>query len=315
MATVVSRAQIEQVIRPHELVTAVEQAFVAYSRGEAVIPPVGELYFDDPSGDCHIKYGFLRSSTTFTIKIATGFPGNAQRGLATSNGVVLVFSRQTGQLLTIFQDEGYMTDVRTAAAGAVAAKYLAPPKINNIAIIGAGTQARLQLEYLREVTPCRSVRLWARSPDRAREVTVQGFDITVCESPGEAVSGAQLVVTTTASHQWIVGAAAIEPGTHITAVGADGGGKQELDPALFAVAKIRAVDSRIQCAQYGDSAAALSQGLIALDDLVELGELIEQKELRRRNPDDITIADLTGVAVQDIAVADLALMRLAEASQ
>jgi ornithine cyclodeaminase len=310
MATVVSRAQIEQVIRPHELVTAVERAFVAYSRGEAVVPPVGQLYFDDPPGDCHIKYGFLRSSDTFTIKIATGFPENPQRGLASSNGVVLLFSRQTGQLLTIFQDEGYMTDVRTAAAGAVAAKYLAPPTINKIAIIGAGIQARLQLEYLREVTTCRSVRLWARSPERARAVSVRGFDITVCESPAAAVSGAQLVVTTTASPQWIIGAAAIEPGTHVTAVGADGGGKQELEPALFAVAKIRAVDSRSQCAQYGDSAAALSQGLIAPEDLVELGELIERKELRRRNDSDITIADLTGVAVQDIAVADLALRGL-----
>ncbi len=129
MATVYTRAQIEQVLNPRELIAAMERAFVAYSRGEAVVPPVGHLDFSDPPGDCHIKYGYLKDGATFTVKIATGFWQNPARGLPSSNGVVLVFSSQTGELLTIFQDEGYLTDSRTAAAGAVAAKYLAPPAI------------------------------------------------------------------------------------------------------------------------------------------------------------------------------------------
>jgi ornithine cyclodeaminase len=310
MTTVYTRRQIEQVIQPGQVIAAMERAFVAYSNGEAVVPPVGQLDFEDPPGDCHIKYGYLKQGSTFTIKIATGFWKNSERGLSTSNGVVLVFSSQTGELLTIFQDEGYLTDARTAAAGAVAAKYLAPPKIGCIGVLGSGIQARLQLEYLREVTTCRRVRLWARAADRARAFTVHGFDIEVVASPAEVAAGAQLIVTTTPSRNWLLGAADIRPGTHITAMGADGGGKQELDPALFALAQVRAVDSLSQCSQYGDSAFALEQGLIRLQDLVELGRVIQDPSLRRRSEGDITIADLTGVAVQDMAIAELALQGL-----
>src|SRR6267142_260754 len=114
MTAVYSRAQIAQVIHPREVIAAMERAFVAYSNGEAVIPPVGQLDFEDPPGDCHIKYGYLKQGSTFAIKIATGFWKNPERGLASSNGVVLVFSSETGELLTIFQDEGFLTDMRTA---------------------------------------------------------------------------------------------------------------------------------------------------------------------------------------------------------
>jgi len=246
MTTVYSRQQIERVIRPGEVIAAMERAFVAYSNGEAVIPPVGQLDFEDPPGDCHIKYGFLKHGSTFTVKIATGFWKNPERGLPSSNGVVLLFSSETGELLTIFQDEGYLTDMRTAAAGAVAAKYLAPRELDCIGILGAGSQATLQLEYLREVTACRKVKLWARSAERAGAIKVPGFDIQVVESPAKVAAAAHLIVCTTAARNWLLGAADVRPGTHITALGADGGGKQELEPALFALAKIRAVDSLSQ---------------------------------------------------------------------
>jgi ornithine cyclodeaminase len=310
MTVVYTRRQIEQVIRPREVIAAMERAFVAYSMGEAVIPPVGALEFEDPPGDCHIKYGYLKRGSTFTVKIATGFWKNPERGLPSSNGVVLLFSSQTGELLTIFQDEGYLTDMRTAAAGAVAAKYLAPAQIEYIGIIGAGLQAQLQLEYLREVTACRQVKLWARSADRARAMTVAGFHIDVVNSPAQVAAAARLIVTTTASREWLLSADDVQPGTHITAMGADGGGKQELDPRLFALAKIRAVDSLSQCSKFGDSAFALEQGLIRSQDLVELGQVIRDPALHRRSAGDISIADLTGVAVQDMAIAELALQGL-----
>jgi ornithine cyclodeaminase len=310
MTAVYARREIERIIKPAEVIAAMENAFAAYSRGDAVVPPVGHLDFEDPPGDCHIKYGYLKRGATFTVKIATGFWNNPERGLPSSNGVVLVFSSETGALLAIFQDEGYLTDIRTAAAGAVAAKYLAPGQIDCIGIIGAGLQAGLQLEYLREVTPCRRVKLWARSAARAHAVAVAGFDIEVCTSPARAAAGVQLIVTTTASRKWLIATDDVAPGTHITAVGADGGGKQELDPRLFGRAAIRAVDSIAQCSLYGDSAYALTQGLIRPEDLIELGRVIENKALRRKSEHDITIADLTGVAVQDMAVAELALHKL-----
>jgi Ornithine cyclodeaminase/mu-crystallin family len=198
------------------------------------------------------------------------------------------------------QDEGWLTDIRTAAAGAVAARYLAPPNITCIGILGSGNQATLQLDYLRHVTTCR----------RARSVQVQGFEIEAVSSIAEVASSCQLIVTTTASREPLLHAHHLLPGTHVSAVGADGGGKQELSPDIFARAAIRAVDSRLQAALYGDASAALRQGLIRLEDLVELGQIVANPCAYQRKPEDVTLVDLTGVALQDIAVANLALAAL-----
>jgi ornithine cyclodeaminase len=308
-----ARAELLAAIHPAELIQAVEDGFAAYSRGDVVVPPVGHLDFDEPPGDCHIKYGYIRGDDSFTVKIATGFYRNPERGLPSSNGVVLVFSSRTGELLAILQDEGCLTDLRTAAAGAVAAKYLAPSKVECIGIVGAGTQARLQLEYLKTVTPCRRVLLWARSAERAAAfqaaLHVEGFQIELASTVAGLALRSQLIVTTTPARHWLLGADDVQPGTHITAVGADGGGKQELDPRLFARA-LCAVDSRKQCAQFGDSSYAIQEGLIATGDLIELGEIVQNRSLGRKDAAQITIADLTGVAVQDIQIAKLALRRL-----
>jgi len=317
MVPVYPRAALEGLISPTEAIEAMAGAFRDYSSGAAVVPPVGQLDFEDPPGDCHIKYGYLKSGSTFTVKIATGFWRNPQRGLPSGNGVVLVFSRETGALQTLFQDEGYLTDLRTAAAGALAARLLAPAAIEAIGVLGAGVQARLQLELLRAVTPCRRVRLWARSPERARALAAalgttgrEPWQVEVVGDPGEVARGSQLIVTTTAARGWLLPAEAVAPGTHVTAVGADGGGKQELDPRLFARAQVCAVDSRAQCAEYGDASFAIRAGLIPAAALVELGEIVSDPSRGRRQASDITIADLTGVAVQDMAIAALALKKL-----
>lgn len=310
MAHVYLRAELEAAIDPAELIQAIEDGFVEYSRGQVVVPPVGHLDFDEANGDCHIKYGYVRGDDVFIVKIATGFYRNPEVGLPSSNGVVLVFSSLTGELRAILQDEGCLTDLRTAAAGAVAAKYLAPPNIDCIGIIGAGTQARLQLEFLKEVTQCRRVLLWARSAERAAAFRVEGFQIEVSPTVARLAARSQLIVTTTPARQWLLSADHVQPGTHITAVGADGGGKQELDPRLFAGA-ICVVDSRTQCAQFGDSSYAIQAGLIGGSDLIELGEIVQDRGLGRTDSTQITIADLTGVAVQDIRIAKLALRRLA----
>ena len=307
MSAIYTRAEIEALIRPTDVVSAMERAFVVYSQGRAVVPPVGRMEFEDPPGDCHIKYGYIRGDDTFTVKIATGFWRNPERGLASSNGVVLVFSSQTGELLASLYDEGFLTDIRTAAAGAVAAKYLAPSEIRCIGIVGAGIQAHLQLEYLKTVTDCRKAMEWARSPERARAFQVDSFEIQTAASVRELLAESNLVVTTTPSPQFLIAAEDVRPCTHITAVGADGGGKQELDPELFARAAVRAVDSREQCALFGDSSYAIEKRLIEKEDLVELGNIIEDTSLGRADDTQITIADLTGVAVQDIEVAKLAL--------
>jgi ornithine cyclodeaminase len=307
MTTIYNRSQLEKAVRPKDLIKVTEEGFIAYSKGKAVIPPVGELLFEDPPGDCHIKYGYLIGDSTFTIKIATGFYGQAELGISSSNGIILVFSSTTGQLITILDDQGFLTDIRTAAAGAVAAKLLAPPDVSCIGIIGAGIQGKLQLDYLRYVLPTRRAMVWARNRTKAQSYQVDGFDIEVASSIAELAAHCNLIVTTTPARQWLLAASDVRPGTHITAIGSDGGGKQELDPKLFANAKVRAVDSRKQCAAFGDSSYAIKQGLIGLTDLIEIGEIAENPRLGRQNESEITIADLTGVAIQDIQAAKLAV--------
>jgi len=165
----VGRADLLRALSHAEVIEAVEAGFRAYSRGEVVVPPVGHMEFADPPGDCHIKYGYIRGDDTFTVKLATGFYRNPDLGLPSSNGMMLVFSSRTGEPLALLQDEGYLTDLRTAAAGAVAARLLAPKHIERIGIVGAGTQAHLQLDLLQSVTSCRRALAWARRPEKAAE--------------------------------------------------------------------------------------------------------------------------------------------------
>jgi ornithine cyclodeaminase len=308
------REQIEQALNPPELIQSLEEGFVAYSEGRVVVPPVGHLYFDVPPGECHIKYGYMVGDDLFVIKVATGFYQNPDLGFPSSNGLILLFNQKNGSPEALLLDDGYLTDLRTALAGAIAAKHLAPREVSRIGIVGTGVQARLQLELLRSVTPCRDVIVWGRSRTKAElykeNMVRRGFSINVASQIEDIGSNCNLIITTTSSRTPLLYADQIRPGTHITAVGADGGGKQELDAELFKKSDICAVDSLKQCREYGDSSYALKNGFISEEQLIELGMLIKHSKLSRSNDDQITVADLTGVAVQDIEIAKLAFSAL-----
>lgn len=299
--------EIRRVLPSIDLMSAIEAGFVAYSRGQAVVPPVGELLFPDPPGDVHIKSGYLKGDEYFVVKIASGFYRNPELGLPSSNGLMLLFSQQTGALLAVLLDEGYLTDVRTAVAGAVAAKYLAPRRIDRIGILGTGTQARMQLRYLLPITDCRRVLVWGRHKgklDRYRaDMEAVGFSIETTSDAGEVAGGCNLIVTATVSTSPLLWEPQIRSGTHITAVGADAAYKQELDPTLLRSADILVADSLSQCCERGEIAHAVRAGLIESARPVEMGHVIAGSRPGRTSDGQITIADLTGVAVQDIQIA------------
>ena len=163
---ILSLKQIKTALPSVDLFSEIEAGFEAYSQDKAVVPPVGELVMKDPPGDVHIKYGYIAGDDYYVIKIASGFYENAALGLPTGNGMMLLFRQSTGEPLAVLQDEAYLTDIRTAVAGAIAARYLAPDEVSRIGIIGTGTQARLQLEYLQPVSDCREVLVWGRSDDK-----------------------------------------------------------------------------------------------------------------------------------------------------
>jgi ornithine cyclodeaminase len=302
---IITLDRIKQTLASLDLIPSIEAGFVAYSEKRAVVPPVGELILD--KGDVHIKYGYIKDEEYYVIKIASGFYDNPALGIPSGNGLMLLFSQQTGELVSILLDEGLLTDTRTAIAGATAAKYLAPDVVERIGIVGTGVQARLQLKYLSTVTDCRDVLVWGRSEDKLEsyrgEMEREGFAVDITLDASDILKSCNLVVTTTPSTEPILKAADLRPGTHITAVGSDTPYKQELDPEILARAVRVVADSISQCMARGEIFKAIEAERIAPEGLVELGDVIAGRVVGRSSKKQITVADLTGVAVQDIKIA------------
>jgi ornithine cyclodeaminase len=312
---IITLAEIRDALEGVDVVPGIESAFVAYSTGKAVVPPVGELLIPESQGDVHIKYGYIVGEPYYVIKVASGFYANPDRGLPSSNGLMLVFSRTTGELAAVLLDEGHLTDLRTGAAGAVAAKHLAPRTVRRIGIVGSGTQARYQLRMLRPVLACRAVLAWGRHPERLeryrQEMTAEGFAVATTTDVREVMATCDLIVTCTASRAPLLLRDELRPGTHITAVGADSFGKQELDPLILRRAEVVVADSLSQCLERGEIAHAVRSRCVRPDDVVELGAVIAGTAPGRVSEADITVADLTGVAVQDIEIARTVLDAIA----
>jgi ornithine cyclodeaminase len=303
---VIPLSRIKEALRTIDPLPLIEEGFVAYSRGRAVVPPVGELIFEHPPGDVHIKYGYIRGDEHYVIKIASGFYENPKIGLPSGDGMMLLFSQKTGRFECLLLDEGFLTNVRTAAAGAVAAKYLAPRRVRTAGILGAGIQGRMQLEYLRRVRDFEEAVVWgvddAELAAYRRDMEPLGLRIRTTRDARDVAAAANLIVTCTPSTRPLLKAEWIRPGTHITAMGSDTPEKQELDPAILRQASRVVVDSLSQCEFRGEVFKALGGGFIRKDDLVELGAVIAEEKFRRASEDEITVADLTGVAVQDIEI-------------
>ncbi|WP_438422846.1 hypothetical protein [Aquimarina macrocephali] len=306
MATIINLKEIKESIKSLDLVEAMKEGFIHYSNKKTVVPPVGELLFEDPPGDVHIKYGYIKNDDFYVIKIASGFYNNSKLGIASSQGMMLIFSQKTGQLAAILLDEGYLTDIRTAAAGALAALYFAPKKISAIGIIGTGIQAKLQLQFLQKNNPCKTVWIWGRTSEKTEKFKAEmstDFDIHIAKTPAEVAKNSTLIVTTTPSEVALLDAKDILPGTHITAVGSDTSDKQELGSEILQKADIVIADSIPQSKSRGEIYRAVKDGSISEEKIVELGNAIQNPALQRTNDDQITIVDLTGVAVQDIMIA------------
>jgi len=232
-----------------------------------------------------------------------------------SDGLILVFNQKTGQLQYILLDECWLTDMRTAAAGAVAAKHLAPTTVNSIGIVGTGTQARMQLEMLNEVVDCNSCYIWGRNPGNVQSMiedllsqdTIRswGLNIKAATDIEELTANCNLIVTTTSAKQALILADQVQAGTHITAMGSDDHGKQELQAELLAKADRVVADSISQCVDHGECLYAVKDKHIKADSILELGNVIKNPEIGRSSDEQITIADLTGVAIQDIQIAKM----------
>lgn len=298
-----------------DVIDRIEGAFAALSRGGVVMPPVLSMAIAEHNGEVDVKTAYVPGLDGFAIKVSPGFFDNPKIGLPSTSGLMILFSAKTGRVEALLLDNGYLTDIRTAAAGAVAARHLARPDVTNVCIMGAGMQARLQLQALCLVRDITRATIWARHPAKAVATAAElhktlGISVIAVENREAAIRDADIVVTTTPATEPLVAADWLRPGQHVTAMGSDQHGKSELEPACLSRADLYVPDRRSQTAAIGELRAAIETGIIAADSsFAELGDIVSGRAPGRRTPDDLTICDLTGTGVQDTAIATLARER------
>jgi ornithine cyclodeaminase len=297
---------LRSAVTPERAVAVIREAFRADGEGRTRVPPVINL--EVPHGEFHIKTAHIDGVGHVAVKIASGFYGNIVTGLPSGSGLMALFDAGTGLPAALLLDNGFLTDIRTGAAGAVAAECLARDSTGTVGVIGSGVQARHQVRCLRTVRPFSRVVAW--SPSRPRletyceEMGAAGFDARAAESVEEVCAVADLLITATPSRQPLVRAEWLRDGMHVTALGSDSPGKQELSGFCLIRADLVIVDRYSQCASFGELKHGLDEGLKT--EPIELGQIVAGRRGGRTTDRQITIADLTGVGFQDTAIASAA---------
>lgn len=307
---IIEETQIRDWVSLPDAIPAVRDAFVALAAGRAIMPPPVEIDFPHAHADFHVKGAFMQDFPYFTFKLICGFYDNAAVGLPVTSGITVLFDSATGVIEAVLKDNGYLTQLRTAAAGALSMELLANKHVQQAAIIGSGTQAAFQLEAILATRRPERILVYSRSVGKARAFAAaasERYEVNVSASTSirDACRGSQLIVTTTPSRSPLLFADWIEPGTHITAVGSDVPAKQELDTELLRLADVVVADLLSQCRQSGEIHHALDAGTVDPNGIIELGAVASGATVGRRSTSDITVADLTGLGIQDAAVGSL----------
>jgi alanine dehydrogenase len=312
---ILARADVARLLTLDDCIAAVEGAFRAHGEGRAPAPGVLGFRFPEAGGGFHVKAaGLALGRQYFAVKTNSNFSANGQRhGLPAIQGAIALFDGGDGRLLALM-DSIEITILRTGAATAVAARYLARPDSSAAAICGCGNQGRVQLESLCRVLPIRKVRAFDADPQKSESFAAEmsrKLSIQVIAEPdlSRAVADADVCVTCTPSGSPFLRREHVAPGTFVAAVGADSEEKQELDAHLVASATLVA-DVVEQCASIGELHHAIEAGLVSRDDPpASLGEVVAGRRPGRRSEAEVTIFDSTGTALQDVAAAAMAWER------
>jgi len=296
-----SRTDVERLLAPQLCIDAVEDALRQLALGR--VPAPGILAMHHGEGGFHVKASFLTMNgrTYLAAKLNANFPGNPQRGLPTIQGAVILADAQDGRPLAIM-DSISITALRTAAASAVAAKYLARAQCDTLLVCGCGGQARAQLAALLEVRRPRRTLAYDRDPQRA-EAFCRASGAEPSRALADAARSSDIIVTCTTATRYFLTREMVRPGTFIAAVGADNENKQEIDPALMANAKV-VTDLTQQARAIGDLHHAIEAGTMSAADVhAELAEVVAGRKAGRTSPEEITVFDSTGTGLQDVAAA------------
>jgi ornithine cyclodeaminase len=290
----------------------VAEGFSKLAEGNVTVPPIMRVDIPENHGEVDVKTAYVAGKDSFAIKIASGFHDNRLKGLPTGSGMMVLISAETGRPMAVLLDNGYLTEVRTGLAGAIAADHLAQMKIETAGVIGSGSQARYQMEALKLVRDYQRLLVYGIIPEEVdqyvEEMTDQlGVEVIQTEDPETVVQESEIVVTATPSQQPYLQADWLHPGLHITCMGSDAEHKQELFPDVFARADLVVCDRKAQVFRLGELHHAKEAGIITSEDqVIELGELTSGMKPGRDGDVQITICDLTGVGVQDTQIARLA---------
>lgn len=312
----------ETVHLDESIVSAVAEAFIQLQKGNATVPPIMMIPVPERQGEVDVKSAFIQGVDSLAIKVASGFFQNSRMGLPSASGQMLVLSSVTGFLEGVLLDNGYLTQVRTGAAGALAAKFLAPSRVETAGVIGAGTQARFQMQGLHLVRPFKRILTWSPDPEELRDAYVRdmsellGVEVIKASSAREVLEQSQSVTTTTPAREAYIKREWLHPGLHITAMGSDTEEKQELEAEIFSAADLIACDMKSQCFRLGELRSAKAAGCLSeSSDIIELGALAGGTKAGRSDDNQVTVCDLTGVGVQDTAIALEALRRIKESGK
>ena len=310
MTLVLTSSEIKKCVQLNgQLIPIIEDAFKSLALGKATMPPILRLDIEKYHGESDVKAAYIDGLDSYAIKVASGFFNNPNLGLPSSNGLMILLDSKTGMLKSVLLDKGYLTDVRTAIAGAIAAKHLSNPESSNVGIIGAGIQAKMQLEALLLVRNIKTAYIWSRDSKKTNKFVQNIKDkinikIIACESPEQTVNLSEILITCTPSKSPIIKSEWLKKGLHITAMGSDAEMKNELDPKIIKDCDYYIPDSQSQTSILGELNHAIKAGLVSAEKKYnELGSVIINSNLGRRNINDVTVADLTGTGVQDTAIA------------
>ncbi len=303
-----------------ETIDCIDNAFRTLAGGSVVMPPILSMAIVEYNGEVDVKTAYVPGVASFAIKMSPGFFDNPKIGLPSTSGLMILFSAKTGQVQALLLDNGYLTDVRTAAAGAVAARHLSRRDSRTACVVGTGMQAEMQLRALCLVRQIDSVTVWGRNAERAKSLAAElasslNISVSAVADLEMAASNADIVVTTTPSAEPLVKADWLRPGQHITAMGSDQHHKNELEPACLAKADFYVPDRQSQTKILGELHHAIAAGIVSAQrEFSELGEIAAGMKPGRVDDRQITICDLTGTGVQDTAIATLAYERAIKAS-
>lgn len=304
--------EIVPLIDPPRVIDAIAQAYQDFYRGKIQVPfPIQTAM---PEGGA-MHHKMAQDGEIFVTKIASYAPGNAAKDLENIQGMMVVHDAVTGVPRAIYLDRALLTHHRTAAAGAVGARYLSRPDSRKVLMVGSGRQAELQLDYLRHVRPIEEVVVHSAHAENAAAFVermreqISSIQFSTRSSLEEAIAWADIIVTATPSRGILIPADSVVPGTHINAIGSDGPGKQELDPRLLVRARY-VTDSTAQCAQKGELQHAIRDGLLTVEDVhAEMGAIVAGDKEGRTSPEQITIFDSTGLGAQDLGMVRYMMQR------